>query len=128
MQATGPLAMVRLNKNPGPGSYELGDTLSKGSFSLRPKTHYDNNEGRRVPGPGNCRCRLNQTQIHLESIRQEPTSSPSTKAVGQQLSTLKAPFDSRINTVKCQGQAATNLWETSNRMENTSTLGSSARW
>ena len=54
MQPTGPLSMVRRNKNPGPGSYELGDTLYKGSFSLRPKTHYDTNGGKRVPGPGSC--------------------------------------------------------------------------
>ena len=54
MQATGSLAMVRLNKNPGPGSYELGNTLSKGSFSLRPRTQYDNHGGKRVPGPGSC--------------------------------------------------------------------------
>jgi hypothetical protein len=39
MQATGPLAVVRLNKNPGPGSYDHKDTLNKGAYSLRPRTH-----------------------------------------------------------------------------------------
>lgn len=64
MQATGPLAMVRLNKNPGPGAYDLGNTLQKGSFSLRPRTHYDTNGGRRVPGPGSCKDPFIQTPPH----------------------------------------------------------------
>jgi hypothetical protein len=55
MQSTGPLAMVRLNKNPGPGSYELGDTLNKGSYSLRPRTHDSHSDRTRSPGPGTCK-------------------------------------------------------------------------
>lgn len=39
MQATGPLSVVRLNRNPGPGSYDHKDTLNKGAYSLRPRTH-----------------------------------------------------------------------------------------
>ena len=39
MEATGPLATVKLNKNPGPGSYELGTTLSKSAYSLNGKPH-----------------------------------------------------------------------------------------
>lgn len=58
MQSTGPLAIAKLNKNPGPGSYELGNTLQKGSFSLRPRTHNDNQQRKRVPGPGSCKNRV----------------------------------------------------------------------
>ncbi len=39
MEATGPLASVKVNKNPGPGSYEIGSTLSKSSYSLTGKHH-----------------------------------------------------------------------------------------
>jgi hypothetical protein len=54
MQCTGPLANVRINRNPGPGSYELPSTLSKSSYSFRERTHLENDESRKVPGPGNC--------------------------------------------------------------------------
>lgn len=87
MQATGPLAMVRLNRNPGPGSYELGNTLHKGDFSMRPRTHYDTNGGRRVPGPGSCTYPLIQTQPPSGSTRRATTSSRSTRAAGSRPST-----------------------------------------
>lgn len=55
MQCTGPLANVRTNKNPGPGTYELPSTLSKSSYSFRERTHIENDEQKKVPGPGNCK-------------------------------------------------------------------------
>jgi len=39
MEVTGPLANVKLNKNPGPGSYELKSTLTKSGYSLTKKPH-----------------------------------------------------------------------------------------
>ncbi len=37
MEATGPLATVKINKNPGPGTYEMGSTLTKSAYSLTGK-------------------------------------------------------------------------------------------
>ena len=39
MEVTGPLATVKVNRNPGPGSYEVGTTLSKSAYSLTGKLH-----------------------------------------------------------------------------------------
>jgi hypothetical protein len=39
MEATGPLASVKKNKNPGPGTYPVSSTLAKGAFSLTGKVH-----------------------------------------------------------------------------------------
>jgi hypothetical protein len=35
METTGILSAIRNNKNPGPGAYEMPNTLSKISFSIR---------------------------------------------------------------------------------------------
>ena len=87
MQSTGPLAQVRLNKNPGPGSYELGDTLHKGAFSLRPKTQ-EVNSGRIIPpGPGSC--------ILLNNI--DPTSLGINKTGNYFLSKYKSSGVSTFN-------------------------------
>lgn len=52
MEATGPLASVKVNKNPGPGSYDVGTTLSKSAYSLTGKPHEEDKEKMRIPGPG----------------------------------------------------------------------------
>lgn len=52
MEATGPLANVRLNKNPGPGSYEQNSTLSKSAYSLTKKPQEEDKEKMKIPGPG----------------------------------------------------------------------------
>lgn len=39
MEVTGPLASVRVNKNPGPGSYKLDSTLAKSAYSLAGKSY-----------------------------------------------------------------------------------------
>ncbi len=52
MEATGPLATVKVNKNPGPGSYEIGTTLSKSAYSLTGKPHEEDRERMKMPGPG----------------------------------------------------------------------------
>lgn len=52
MEATGPLASVRVNKNPGPGSYEQNSTLSKSAYSLTRKPHEEDKEKMKIPGPG----------------------------------------------------------------------------
>lgn len=52
MEATGPLASVKVNKNPGPGSYDMGTTLSKSAYSLTGKPHEEDKEKMRIPGPG----------------------------------------------------------------------------
>lgn len=52
MEATGPLASVKVNKNPGPGSYKIASTLSKSTFSLNGKPHEEDKEKIKMPGPG----------------------------------------------------------------------------
>jgi hypothetical protein len=52
MEATGPLASVRTNKNPGPGSYEHNSTLSRSAYSLTRKPHEEDKERMKMPGPG----------------------------------------------------------------------------
>lgn len=54
MQATGPLALVRNNKNPGPGNYPIRSTLTKSSYSFGGSNARDSHEQSNVPGPGNC--------------------------------------------------------------------------
>lgn len=65
MQCTGPLSIVRTNKNPGPGSYELPSTLVKSSYSFRERNHMENDESRKVPGPGNCTTSFNSRSRYL---------------------------------------------------------------
>jgi hypothetical protein len=53
MAYTGPLAEVIVNKNPGPGTYQLPRTLSNSTFSLTGKPNYnEDREKSKVPGPG----------------------------------------------------------------------------
>lgn len=42
MQSTGPLSIIRTNKNPGPGTYDIPSTLSKSAYSFRERTHLEN--------------------------------------------------------------------------------------
>jgi len=42
MELTGPLATIKVNRNPGPGSYEINSTLTKSVFSLTSKPHQEN--------------------------------------------------------------------------------------
>jgi hypothetical protein len=39
MELTGPLATIKVNRNPGPGSYEINSTLTKSAYSLTSKPH-----------------------------------------------------------------------------------------
>ena len=52
MEVTGPLASVRVNKNPGPGSYETPSTMTRSAYSLTRKPHEEDKEKMRIPGPG----------------------------------------------------------------------------
>ena len=52
MEVTGPLASVRVNKNPGPGSYESNSTISRSAYSLTKKPHEEDKEKKNIPGPG----------------------------------------------------------------------------
>ena len=54
MMSTGPLSTIKLNKNPGPGAYELRSTLSKSTYSFNAGTNLENKEQAMVPGPGKC--------------------------------------------------------------------------
>lgn len=52
MEVTGPLAAVKVDKNPGPGSYRLNSTLSKSAYTLSGKPHEEDREKQKLPGPG----------------------------------------------------------------------------
>ena len=52
MEATGPLASVRSNKNPGPGTYEYSSTNSHSAFSLTNNPVEEDKEKLKIPGPG----------------------------------------------------------------------------
>jgi len=43
---------VKVNKNPGPGSYKINSTLSKSAYSLNGKPHEEDKEKLKIPGPG----------------------------------------------------------------------------
>ncbi|CAM6002317.1 unnamed protein product [Sphagnum balticum] len=52
MEVTGPLASVKINKNPGPGCYPISSTLSKSTFTLTGKLHEEDKDKLKIPGPG----------------------------------------------------------------------------
>ena len=52
MEATGPLAGVKVNKNPGPGSYAVPSALKKSAYTLGGKAYEENKEKLKIPGPG----------------------------------------------------------------------------
>ena len=54
MEITGPFVSTKMNKNPGPGSYEQKSTLNKTFFTFRGKNHRENKEKKQIPGPGSC--------------------------------------------------------------------------
>lgn len=54
MEVTGPFVKSKLNKNPGPGSYQHRSQLSQGAFSLRGKNYQEDKEKLKIPGPGKC--------------------------------------------------------------------------
>jgi len=52
MEITGPLANVKINKNPGPGTYPIPSALSKSTYSLGGKIVEEDKEKMKIPGPG----------------------------------------------------------------------------
>lgn len=105
MQSTGPLAMVRLNKNPGPGSYELGDTLNKGAYSLRPRTHDSHSDRSRSPGPGSCTflTNLDPTSFGINKIGNYFLSKFKSSGVSTFNPTSSARFKHSLNKIPGPG-------------------------
>lgn len=46
------MSTIKVNKNPGPGSYELNSTLEKSAYTLTSKPHEEEKSKLKVPGPG----------------------------------------------------------------------------
>jgi hypothetical protein len=54
MEVTGPFVGALKNKNPGPGVYEIKNTIDPNSFSMRGKNYELDHEKLKIPGPGTC--------------------------------------------------------------------------
>ena len=52
MSITGPFVATKRNKNPGPGAYSSKTTLNNLSYSMNGKNIKEDEEKKKLPGPG----------------------------------------------------------------------------